>query len=266
MTVSASATGRANSARCSRAPRSRTSANGATRGLAPPSISSSAASSAVLQLGERGSAEHRGEQQAVGLQGAADLQQGAGQVVDEMQREPGHDQVERLIGERQRLLVGLHARAVALRQQAGRGLHVDDHLDARHAAQPPPQQAVISPEIERDGEPAVDRRQTLDEVVGDAGEQEIMIGGAVRHAIASRNEQAPVEDVMIRGHRWNLVRRWRGSIGNVRECRCHQTARPEEVKFDLQPNNHCLTNVRSHSRPASLLPVPFLPENWPVTV
>ena len=203
VTVSASATGRANCARCSRAPRSRTSANGATRGLAPPSISSSAASSAVLQLGQRGAAEHRGEQQPVGLQGAADLHQRARQVVDEMQREPGHDEVERLIGERQRLLVGLHARAVALRQQAGRGLHVDDHLDARHAAQPPAEQAVVGPEIERDGKPAVDRRQTLDEVVGDAGEQEVVVCSPVRHAIAPREQKAPVEDVMKRGHKTN---------------------------------------------------------------
>ena len=184
VTVSASTTGRANSARCSRAPRSRTSANGATRGLAPPSTSSSAASSAVLSSVSVVAAEHRGEQQSVGLQGAADLQQRAGQVVDEMQREPRHDEVERLIGERQRLLVGLHARAVALRQQAGRGLHVDHHLDARHAAQPPSEQAVIGAEIERDGKPAVDRRQTLDEVVGDAGEQEVVICGPVRQAIA----------------------------------------------------------------------------------
>ena len=59
---------------------------------------------------------------------------------------------------------------------------------------------MIGPEIERDGEGALDRRQALHQIVGDAGEQEIVIGGAVRQTIASRNDQAPVEDMMIRGH------------------------------------------------------------------
>ena len=52
------------------------------------------------ELRERSSAQHRGQQQAVGLQGAADLQQGTRQVVDEVQRESGHDQIERLIRRR----------------------------------------------------------------------------------------------------------------------------------------------------------------------
>ena len=69
-----------------------------------------------------------------------------------MQREPGDDKIERLVGEGQRLFVRPHARALALRQQAGRRLHVDDHLDAGHAAQPPAEQAVMGPEIERDRE------------------------------------------------------------------------------------------------------------------
>ena len=52
MTRSTSVTGSAKPARCSSAPRSRRSANGATRGDTPPSISASAAANACAQLGE----------------------------------------------------------------------------------------------------------------------------------------------------------------------------------------------------------------------
>ncbi len=151
-----------------------------------------------------------------GFKSAANLQQGARQIVDEMQRKSRDDQVERLVGERQRLLVRLHARAPALRQQAARSLHVDDHLDAGQAAQAPAEQAVMRPEIERDREDALDRRQALHQVVGDAGQQEIVICGPIRRAVAPRDEQAPVEDVVIGGHRRKLVRRL--AVFNLR---CH---------------------------------------------
>ena len=48
----------------------------------------------VAQLAERVSAEHRGEKQAVGLESVADLDQGAGQVVDVVKRQCGGEQRE----------------------------------------------------------------------------------------------------------------------------------------------------------------------------
>ena len=70
------------------------------------------------QLAQRAAAEQGGQQQPVGLQGAADLDERARQIVDEVQRQARDDQVERLVAERQRFLVGPHARGLALREQA----------------------------------------------------------------------------------------------------------------------------------------------------
>ena len=60
----------------------------------------------LAQFGQAVAADQRGQQQAVGLQRAADLDQRAGQVVDELQRQCGDDEIERAVGKRQRLLVG----------------------------------------------------------------------------------------------------------------------------------------------------------------
>ena len=50
-------------------------------------------------------------------------------------------------------------------------------------------------EVERDGEAALDGRQPLDQVVGDAREQEFVAARLRRRAIAARGQQAAVEDV-----------------------------------------------------------------------
>ena len=63
------------------------------------------------QLGQRVAADHRRQQQPVGLQRAADLREHAGQIVDELQRQRGDDEVERLRLQRQRLAIGRARRA-----------------------------------------------------------------------------------------------------------------------------------------------------------
>ena len=94
-------TGSAKPARCSSAPSSRRSANGATRGETPPSTSLSACGEGFAQFGKTIAADQRRQQQAVRLERAADLDQRAGQVVDELQRQRGHHEIERAVGERQ---------------------------------------------------------------------------------------------------------------------------------------------------------------------
>ena len=60
----------------------------------------------LAQFGKRVAADQRGKKQAVGLQRAADLHERAGQIVDELQRQRRHDEIERAVAKRQRLLVG----------------------------------------------------------------------------------------------------------------------------------------------------------------
>ena len=60
----------------------------------------------LAQLGQAFAADHRRQEQPVRLERAADLDQRARQVVDELQRQRRHHEIERAVAERQRLLVG----------------------------------------------------------------------------------------------------------------------------------------------------------------
>ena len=73
------------------------------------------------QFGEAVAADQRRQQQAVRLQRAADLDQRAGQIIDELQRQRRHDQIERAVGERQGLLVGGDAQRRIARPGGRRG-------------------------------------------------------------------------------------------------------------------------------------------------
>ena len=59
------------------------------------------------QLGQRIAADHRRQQQPVGLQRAADLRQHAGQIVDELKGERRDDEIERFRLQRQRFAFGI---------------------------------------------------------------------------------------------------------------------------------------------------------------
>jgi hypothetical protein len=58
------------------------------------------------QLGEAVATDQCRQQQAVRLERAADLDQRAGQIIHKLQRQRGHHQIERAVGERQSFLVG----------------------------------------------------------------------------------------------------------------------------------------------------------------
>ena len=94
MIRSTSVTGSAKPARCSSAPRSRTSANGATRGEIPPSISLSAAAKDCRSSVSVSPPSERRNKQTVGLERAADLHERARQVVDELQRQRRNNEIE----------------------------------------------------------------------------------------------------------------------------------------------------------------------------
>ena len=70
-------------------------------------------SEGLPQFGQRLAAEQRSEKQTIRLERAANLQKHAGQIVDELQCQGGHDEVDRAIAEWQRLLIGNDERLVA---------------------------------------------------------------------------------------------------------------------------------------------------------
>ena len=120
-TRSTSVTGSAKPARCNSAPTSRRSANGATRGDTPPSHSASACGEGLPQFGQRIAADHRRQQQPVGLERAPDLRQHAGQIVDELKGQRGDREVERFRRQRQRLrIVGDRCALIDLKRSAQR--------------------------------------------------------------------------------------------------------------------------------------------------
>ena len=94
-------------ARCNRLPKSRRSANGATRGDTPPSSSASAAAKDCRNSVSVSPPIIAASNSPSGLQRAADLRQHAGQVVDELKGERGNGEIERfrLAGQRLGLAV-----------------------------------------------------------------------------------------------------------------------------------------------------------------
>ena len=59
---------------------------------------------ALAKFVKRIAADHRRQQQPVRLQRAADLREDAGQIIDELQRERGYDEIERFLLKRQNFL------------------------------------------------------------------------------------------------------------------------------------------------------------------
>ncbi len=133
---------------------------------APPRISSSARQQRRPQLVQRPPAQRDADEQAVRLQRPADLDQRAGQIVDPVQRQRRDDEVERPVGERQRLLVACNAQR--RRQEGRRKVGGDDVADAvpglRIGAQRSPGKAVMSSEVKHALEPAIDCRKPQGDV------------------------------------------------------------------------------------------------------
>src|SRR5205085_4946028 len=108
--------------------------------------------------------------------------------------------IEGLVAEGERLLTGLDAGAVALLEEPPGGFGLDDHLDARHLAQAAPEQAVMGAEVERNRKAPLHGRQPLDQIVGHARKQELVVAGFGRDPVAPADQESAVEDVMLCGH------------------------------------------------------------------
>ena len=119
---------------------SRTSAKGATCGLTPPRISLSAKAKLSRNSLRGGAAEQRRQEQAVGFEGAADLDQRAGQVVDGLQRVKADARSKlRLAGGQKFPFVEIRQAPIARRRarsRRGSGI-ADPEPMARNAASPP---------------------------------------------------------------------------------------------------------------------------------
>ena len=80
-------------------------------------------SESLAQFGQRVASRQRGEQQAVGSERVAHLEEGTRQVVDELECERRHHQIDRSFAERQRLFVGRHGK-LAIGHAAAGNRHV----------------------------------------------------------------------------------------------------------------------------------------------
>jgi predicted amidophosphoribosyltransferase len=120
------------------------------------------------QLGERLPAEKRGEKKPVRLERAADLDERARQVVDDMEREQGDDEIERSVAKRQSLLVGDDFSII---RGTGR-----QRLDSDDGAGLPlqclPRGITRRAKIECQVEAAQDRGQAVGQIIRRAVEQE----------------------------------------------------------------------------------------------
>lgn len=172
--ASASTTGRAKPALCSSAPASRTSANGDTRGPAPPSSAISASNQA-----RRNSfsvcPQHGAEEQPVGLQDIANLEERARQVVDPVQAQIADHHIEAGGRERQEFFVRHGAQPAGAADHGFGQVALDQRLDASPVAEGIGDLAGVTSEVERDGEAAPDVEQAISQSLGDLAEQKVMM-------------------------------------------------------------------------------------------
>ena len=94
-----------------------------------------------------------------------------------MQRQCRYHEIQGVIAEGQRLLVGLHPQAAALLEQAPSRLHLDDDLDARKRLQPGAEQAVLGTEVHRNGKLPPHHRQPFEQILRRSRDQKVVPAG-----------------------------------------------------------------------------------------
>ena len=110
----------------------------------------------------------RRKEQPVRPERAANLDERAGQIVDELQRQRRHHEIERAVAERQRLLVGRdRQRSPACAGSGSTAISVPTPIRERRRTR-----VGRRAKIDRELEPSQDRREPLGEIVGGAIEQE----------------------------------------------------------------------------------------------
>src|SRR5262245_23015169 len=177
------------------------------------------------QLAQGVAADQRREQQAVRLERAADLDERPWQVVDELERERRHHEIERAVVERQRLLVGGDGKRPRAGEKAGAGQRVgcDDAADLSAPGKRAAHGVSRGAEIDRTVEAAQHRRQAIGQVLRHALDQERR-GPERRRPRAARAQEVAVEDDVVRRHCGPLVARMERSA--IRGGSAAQRGRP----------------------------------------
>ena len=147
--------------------------------------------------------QHRAEEEPVGLQRDARLDQRAGQVVRPVERERGDDEVERGVGEGQRLFVPDHRRTVGPGDEPVGEVHRHHPLHALDAEDPPPRLSAVGAEVEGEGEGPVHVEEPVGQPLRHLLHQEGMPRPAGRRPLPVPAHGAPVEHEhpIVGGHR-----------------------------------------------------------------
>ena len=165
---------------------SRTSANGATRGTRAASLSISPAANARRNSPSVAPPNKAAEKEAVWLQRAPDLQEGAGQIVDRVQRENAHDQIEASLRERQCLFIrgeGNMLRPLE-RGRCGRNIRQMAPASEARASRTQVERAAETASARRTGAPPCSRQPDEQEIVAAPRARAAAphgIGSAVEH-------------------------------------------------------------------------------------
>lgn len=182
------------------------------------------------QLGQGVARKHRGQQQAIGTQGAAHLDQGAGQVIRPVQGQRRDDQVEAGLGKRQVFLIGDDrggkGRGAARQCGHGRGgLDLQQPLDPKLAVQRLRHRAIARADNGGIRERAHYIAEPVGKALGHFGEQEIGFTNRARRAVSAQSPERPVKgaEALARIFSRNFhadedrvfERKWEGCLGQV---------------------------------------------------
>ena len=152
----------------------------------------------LAQFAEAGAADQRRQQQTVGLERAADLDQRAGQIIYKLQRQAGDNQIERGIRERHGFFIGGDANKIG-RKPTRVGLGRNDEPDPPRFSERAAHRIVRRAEIDRERKLPRHRRETLGHVGGDPVEQK-RLRPERRSAGPASAQQGAVEDGRVCRH------------------------------------------------------------------
>ncbi len=151
------------------------------------------------QLGQRVAADKRRDQQAIALERPAHLDQRSRQIVDGLQREQRHGEVEAAVRDRQALEIADRAEEGAgAEARQGRG-EPDDAIGLAARGQRCRGVGAGRAEIRGEGEAPLDQRQALAELLGRPGKQKVRVAVRPRPgAIEPPMDECAVENLLRR--------------------------------------------------------------------
>ena len=124
-----------------------------------------------------------------------DLRQRTGQIIDKLEAEAGDDQIEAAVAKRQRFEVNQNVRFWALPQHGRCRVRTDYQFSSMALCDKWPDNAMMGTEVECNGKQALHGIQSLNEIVGDPMQQEIIGPGCVGHPLALTAKLSCVEDL-----------------------------------------------------------------------